>query len=375
MPILTLTLLPKEGEGIREAIVRLQTNSFSCNEKDSRKNGITPEDNMKKKWLVLAAKIAFALGIIVFLFYKKIDIRDLTGRIEIIGPAVILACWVIYASVWLLSTTRWHTIIGGQVKGAGYRKTLEYYLIGLFFNNIMLGSMGGDVVKAYYLSRDMPGRREAGVMTVVIDRLVGFLTIFAIGFVGLVLNFSTPEIRPVSIAFILFFAVILGGLVFAYNFQRWVAVRPFIWIWRYVPLKRNIQKLHEAFYSYRNCKLLLVKAVGLSVSMQLIHITIIYYLAVSMGLEQVHYRHLLLIMPVIATVFSIPLTPAGWGTGEVAFYKLFGLIGVAPDSALALDFIMRAIIISWSLLGGILYVSTGLRIDRTKEKTSTYADL
>ncbi len=53
--------------------------------------------------------------------------------------------------------------------GAAYRLGL----VGSFWNTFAPGSVGGDLVKAYYIARGQPGRRAAAVATVIVDRLVG----------------------------------------------------------------------------------------------------------------------------------------------------------------------------------------------------------
>ena len=46
-------------------------------------------------------------------------------------------------------------------------------LIGCFYNAFLPGSVGGDLMKAYYIQRDTPDKRAAAVATVLADRLVG----------------------------------------------------------------------------------------------------------------------------------------------------------------------------------------------------------
>jgi uncharacterized protein (TIRG00374 family) len=46
-------------------------------------------------------------------------------------------------------------------------------LVGTFYNVFLPGSVGGDLVKAYYIAHGQPGRRAAAVATVVIDRVIG----------------------------------------------------------------------------------------------------------------------------------------------------------------------------------------------------------
>ncbi|HEV3440670.1 MAG TPA: lysylphosphatidylglycerol synthase transmembrane domain-containing protein [Gemmata sp.] len=46
-------------------------------------------------------------------------------------------------------------------------------LVGSFYNAFLPGSVGGDLVKAYYIAHGQPGRRASAVATVIADRLVG----------------------------------------------------------------------------------------------------------------------------------------------------------------------------------------------------------
>jgi uncharacterized membrane protein YbhN (UPF0104 family) len=96
--------------------------------------------------------------------------------------------------------------------------------------------------------------------------------------------------------------------------------------------------------------------------MQLGFVLIYYVIARMLGMTEVSVGQLLLLIPVISTIFAIPVTPSGWGTGEYAFCRLFATLGVPADRALALDLAFRGMSISWGLLGGILYVLPRWRI-------------
>ncbi len=54
---------------------------------------------------------------------------------------------------------RWHGILGAQGLRVPANRVVNVFLIGQFFNAFMLGACGGDVVRAYNVSRDTPGKR------------------------------------------------------------------------------------------------------------------------------------------------------------------------------------------------------------------------
>jgi uncharacterized membrane protein YbhN (UPF0104 family) len=53
----------------------------------------------------------------------------------------------------VLGAWRWLLVLRSQGLDPGFRRTLEISLVAHFFNSFLLGSAGGDVLKAYYAAR------------------------------------------------------------------------------------------------------------------------------------------------------------------------------------------------------------------------------
>ncbi|MCX6357197.1 MAG: lysylphosphatidylglycerol synthase domain-containing protein, partial [Candidatus Aureabacteria bacterium] len=166
---------------------------------------------------------------------------------------------------------------------------------------------------------------------------------------------------PIAI-FFAFFACALLFLLLLYS-RALIKKIPFLrrLVGR-LPFEATILRLYESFYSYRSRPRAVAGALGISCAMQLVGNAIILAIARMLGIREVGYSHLLLLMPLIGTIFAIPVTPSGWGTGELAFCAFLGALGVPYTRAIALDFVMRAMVISWSLLGGALYAMPCWRV-------------
>ena len=67
---------------------------------------------------------------------------------------------------------------------------------------------------------------------------------------------------------------------------------------------------------------------------------------------------------------ALPVTPAGWGWGEVSFVAVFGFAGVPAVLALALSFIHRFNTLAISLSGGVFLLFKKTGPDRGKEVIS-----
>lgn len=313
--------------------------------------------------LVALCKIGLAAGIVIFIIYKKVDLHELAGRLRGVGMGGLLACWIAYGILWLISAWRWRMLVKVQDMAVRYVDIVRYCFIGLFFNNVMLGSMGGDVLKAYYLSRGAPGKAEGAVISVIADRTIGFLTFFGIGFAGIALNGRNPQLRGASWLLFALFCATCGGLAVLYSknvLKRMPFARKLL---DRFPIGENVRRLYRALYAYRARPSVLCRAMLVSVALQLATIVIVYWIAKELGMAALAYRHLLLLVPLLGTVCALPITPSGWGTGEIAYCGFFGALGIPADQALALDLVLRAITISWSLVGGALYALPQGRAD------------
>jgi glycosyltransferase 2 family protein len=80
----------------------------------------------------------------------------------------------------ILGITRWQWILHVQGLDVKYSRLFSISFIGLFFNAFMLGSTGGDVIKAWYVAHETHHKKAEAIATVVVDRLIGLLALFVI---------------------------------------------------------------------------------------------------------------------------------------------------------------------------------------------------
>ena len=80
---------------------------------------------------------------------------------------------------------RWYLLVRAVDLPFTVRDSVRLGLVGTFYNTFLPGSVGGDLVKAYFIAKGQPGRRATAVATVIADRLIGlFGLILYAGLVG-----------------------------------------------------------------------------------------------------------------------------------------------------------------------------------------------
>src|SRR5262245_26647240 len=90
----------------------------------------------------------------------------------------------------LISSLRWQMLAAPLGFAAPYRRYASLYFVGMFFNLVLPTSVGGDVVRAWYLGVD--GKRVAAFCTVLAERASGLIVLMILACVASVFLPTSP---------------------------------------------------------------------------------------------------------------------------------------------------------------------------------------
>jgi uncharacterized protein (TIRG00374 family) len=88
-----------------------------------------------------------------------------------IHAGFLLAAFLLYAAAMSITLLRWFLLVRALDLPLRLREALRLGMIGVFFNTLLPGSVGGDIIKAAALARGQ-SRRTAAVATVIMDRVI-----------------------------------------------------------------------------------------------------------------------------------------------------------------------------------------------------------
>ena len=264
----------------------------------------------------------------------------------------------------LIINTRWWWLLRSNNLGVRILEAQRFGWIGLFCSNAMPGSVGGDLIKAVYIVERCSGDRFRAVVSILVDRIIGLLSLLlacSIGCLFIVTRFPEFAWTVWICALGVFVGCILllsPGLRSLTRFEMLISRLP-------KRLGKFVAQIDDAVLQYRDN----LKGIGL----WLLASPLIYSLfigsvilmaqAIGVGLPWIDY---LSIVPAAMVVQAIPLMPGGWGIGELAYGTLIAEFGAetlpgVPDAeqimrtrGVALSVVHRIHAIAWSLLGGLL---------------------
>lgn len=259
----------------------------------------------------------------------------------------------------LFAITRWWRLMNcaGCVVPWGAAFRLSY--LGLFFNLVMPGLTGGDVVKAVLAVREHPERRSDALISVLVDRMLGIFALAFLASVVILIVDTFAELRPVFPPLVL--VLIAAALV--YTSRRVRKLLRFDQLIERLPMSKRLRSLDTALVAYRRQPFEMGLAFLLSLGNHAFSVLGVMSLGLAFGIPSrlVAFSDYLAIVPVANIVSSVPITPGGWGVGEAAYAYLFGLLGVAASLGVAVSVGFRVCQMVLGLCGGLYLLRPGAR--------------
>jgi uncharacterized membrane protein YbhN (UPF0104 family) len=244
---------------------------------------------------------------------------------------------------------RWWLLLRGHGFEAPFGRTFFVTYAGLFFNNFLPGSVGGDLAKAVMAAAG-EDRKAAVAGTVILDRLIGLAVMVVLGaacmtpFAG-----RFQDKTPVLVTYGLF-----GGMALAYlaYFNRPLRV----WLKGRLPFQKTLGELDGVFRAAKERPRLMGVVAAISLLGQGTAILAAYGLACSLGISGVPLWAFFVFEPIIFIVTAVPVSVGGWGVQEGAYVYLFGTFaGMDPNQAVALSVLYKLSWILVSIPGGLLF--------------------
>jgi len=230
-------------------------------------------------------------------------------------------------------------------------KFWENILIGLFFNQTLPSSVGGDAVRVLLLSNF---GYKLPIKTIVIDRVFGLITLCLICSIGLFLisdNIIKNHDVLTSIYLSLLLFVVLIILIMSMG-KLFLKLQIFNYFFVKIGISDFLLTMREVFLNYK-------------ISIKIFFYSIFIYIITSISALliinslQIHpdiFDFSIIFISVI--LFStIPISIGGWGVRENLMVFMMSCIGINSDVALSTSIIFGLIMLLVGIPGGLLWLN------------------
>jgi uncharacterized protein (TIRG00374 family) len=259
-----------------------------------------------------------------------------------------------FAPAPLLQSIRFRWMVQAQEIELSLWEAMKLVYAGNFLNFVALGSTGGDVFKAYYVSTHTDRKTEA-VTTVLLDRAVGMVSLVFFAMVVMLLRPDDPKIRPWIPIVALILAGLVAGVFVAFSRRARALLRVDDWIGR-LPFAEQVKRIDAATHRMRHHPRRLLAALGLSMVLQ--GCAIASFMLAGMGLGMhgsvAAIPDYVIYLSIGMLVAAVPISYQGLGTLDATLQVFFRGVYGNFSQILFLGFAIRLVQLLWSLPGALV---------------------
>ncbi|MCB0356752.1 MAG: flippase-like domain-containing protein [Bdellovibrionales bacterium] len=324
-----------------------------------------------KKYTIQFAKLLFDGGLLYWMLAQgNLDINSFKN---ILTPSFVVICYLLVLLMLNVNNMRWWLLLKARHFTTSYLNTLSLTFIGLFFNFVMPGSVGGDVIKGYYICKDHPERKIDAAFTILMDRVIGIFAMLSLALIGILISWQNISHNMVIVNLFWFMLILFFVILFVFVFfllqnnqAKWikkVEATHFVGI-------GFIIKVLRAFQAYRNNVKVIILTFVFSLMSQLLAVAMFAFVGEQLG-EELSFAAYMFAVALGFITSAVPISPGGVGVGQVAFFFFFktytgqdlqvGSIGIT---------IQQATMFSLGLIGGLLYLRTSKSQTQIEELTA-----
>ena len=308
----------------------------------------------KKQIIQLSLKIAISVALIVWII-QGVDLDEIFDKIGSASLLILLFAFLFKLSGFYISAVRWRILLRAQGADATIPFLISSYFVGFFFNNILPSSIGGDVVRVYDSWR--AGTNRPTALTVIfVDRFLGSLALIFMVFGVLLIPTQLTNSIPLSR-----WGLFLGAIaMIAFCWLVFVTPRTVATVLSKLKLPiinkvvAILNKVANAFEIFQQNRGALLKALLLSIALQVNVVVYHYIVAIALDLDLPFYSFFFTI-PVYTLISTLPISINGIGVRENLFIFFFGLFAIPKTEALAFSWLLYGILLIQGLLGGAVY--------------------
>jgi len=322
-----------------------------------------------RDYVIGTLKYGFGFGLLTYIIATnwappgKRGLKDLLEHpidYSALGLAAVLMAFTVSLQIF-----RWYLLVRALDLPFTLRNAYRLGLIGYYYNTVLPGSIGGDLLKGYFIAKEQPSRRAAAVATVIIDRAMGLfgliLFVAVSGSIAWSLGNEQIDKEPALQQLVKVTGVLASSAIVGYLLLGLLPTRRadrFAGRLKAIPkLGHALAEVWYAVWMYRQRMGTVVMGVAVTAVAHLAMMSSFYFASRSFVADNLpSFPEIMIIAPIGFIVQALPLSPGGVGVGEAAFAELFRIAGRNSEDGLAARLALR--IVEWALgfLGFLVYL-------------------
>lgn len=325
--------------------------------------------NSKYLWYVVRFCVA---GGALYLALRGEDLRKVVEVLQRLrqNPWVFAAAIALYVAGQFVFVARWRILLKVQSITIGFLPAVKLHFLGLFYNNCLPGAIGGDLPRAWYVTKHTDKKLEAA-LSVFVDRTIGLIgmLIMAFGCYWFIPKQTQAEgfdfsLKLGSLRNLGEHKWLLGGVAALLATVIFIAVfhpRGRVFIGRVVGgIRRRTAsvwtKVRQSIHIYCHKWPAIIFALLLTFCCQGLHVVAMWLVGEQLGISA-PAKYYFIFFPLSWLLGALPISVGGLGIMEGWLKVMFMQVSTTPgEDAMALALCQRLIMLLASLPGALIHM-------------------
>jgi glycosyltransferase 2 family protein len=308
-------------------------------------------DNQKltiKRYALSFARVGVA-ALAMYLAFRNQDWGDTWKKVQVFEDPeylviLVLSMLLLFANQ-IIVASRWYLLLRLQVVDIGIYAAIKLTFVGFFYNNFLPGSVGGDVLRAWYVTKHTPKRLEAAI-SVFVDRIIGLVGLIISAIVAFMLFPKRGEAENLLSSKIslhelwteywwilaTLFGVVSLTLIFMTTLPKTRQLLRSGCGYVVTTGRHLFIKTSKAVFLYCRRPVWMLALLGMTLFCQTLFIFGLWLVGRKLGITS-SFAYYLVFIPVSWVIGMVPISIGGVGVMEATLIILFGLIGVNGNLA------------------------------------------
>ena len=308
---------------------------------------------MNKKTIFIIIKAIISISLLTYIIIS-IDWNEVANNLRSANFLLLSVVFLLYILEQVELTYKWNILIGARGINISLFRLIIINSIGSFWGLFLPSSVGTDVVRGYYLTKNN-SEKSISVSSVFADRILSMFSLLLLGVIFM--SISGDLLSKFNVRTYIILLTVSVTILF-YFFQKEKTayfLKEKLKSVKYKKFFDLLVKLHFSILEYKKYPKALLASFFVSLLVQVTRVVIYYIVTISYNIH-VPIIYFFIFVPLIMIILMIPISIGGLGVREGTFIGFFSLVGMSINEAVIISFtttLMNTLII---LLGGIAYL-------------------
>ncbi len=284
----------------------------------------------------------------------QLDLGTLVSVLSSARLGPLLTAVLLQLALSLIAVLRWKIILGYFTIRISYLQALRIVFMGNFFSLFLPSAIGGDVFRAYYVSRLSRKGLSHMLTTTLLDRSAGLFALLLIGLCSSL--YSDISVGGVQLSRVFIAITTVYLLINVAIFHDWShrTTSRLLTRFEFNTLDEKLQLIYEGLRNLIRAPGSVFVIIGLSLIVQFTAVWVMWFAAKSLSFDS-SFSVFLIFIPLVNLSIMIPITINGFGLRESLYLLLFAELGTQDEVSVALSLLQALIIMIVALPGGPIY--------------------